>query len=115
MGQLPSATTPLRVAAWLTPWLVALLVAAGIAYAADVAMLRAWPVVPQADLSDAPPPDAPHWISLVVSTQEGARYGMRCLARPGTFTADKVWVDALDVDMFATRACLQLEARGDAN
>jgi hypothetical protein len=114
MRQLPTAHLPLRLAAWLAPWLVVVVVASGLAYAADVAMLRTWTVAPP-EQPGAPPAESPHWISLVVSTQEGARYGMRCLARPGTFTADRVWVDALDVDMFAARACLELEARADAN
>jgi hypothetical protein len=113
MRQLSPARTPIRTATWLLPWVAALLLASGLAYAADNALLQRWSVAPPDRSAPPADPESPRWINVTLTSTEGGRYGMRCLVRPGFFSTDSITVDVQDFGRLAAEACLQLEARND--
>ncbi|MBV9131327.1 MAG: hypothetical protein JO318_01435 [Chloroflexi bacterium] len=96
------------------PWLAVFLAACGLAYAADLQLVRIWPTAPP-DQRSALPPESPHWVSLVVTTPDGGRHGIRCLARPSFFATDTISLDIREIDSVAAEACLELEALGDVS
>ena len=111
-----TAQTLLRVGAWLLPWLAVLVVSCGLAYAADIELVQAWPVkqTTTQDISTTSTamytPEGEHWVLIEAITEDGNRYPMECLARPGTFTVDDVVLEVSELNAIAAGMCDQLQA-----
>jgi hypothetical protein len=98
-----------KAGAWLLPWLTVLMAASGLAYAADIGLVRAWPEPPPREAM--PPSDLAraHWVVIDVSTEQGHTYQVRCLARPKFFASDAVALDRNEFLDISAQACAQLE------
>jgi hypothetical protein len=106
------AQTLLRIGAWLLPWLVVLVVSCGLAYAADLGLVQAWPAAPTTSTTPATPytPEGRYWVLIEAITEDGSRYPMECLAKPGTFTTDEVVLEVSELNAIAAGSCEQLQA-----
>jgi hypothetical protein len=108
------AQTLLRVGAWLLPWLVVLVVSCGLAYAADVELVQAWSAVPSPPTTPATQTTAftsepQPWVLIEAVGEDGTRYQLECLARPGRFTTEVVVLEVSELDMVTAASCEQLQ------
>jgi hypothetical protein len=109
------AKTLLRVGAWLLPWLVVLVLSCGLAYAADLQLVQAWSPAPSSLTTSSRAtsgftPGGGQWVSIEAVTEDGSRYDMECLAKPGTFTTREVVLEVSELHAIAAESCDQLQA-----
>jgi hypothetical protein len=113
MRQMAFAFGPAQVliaaGAWLLPWLVVMLVACSLAYAADLGLVRTWSEAPAAA---APRPAGQRWVRIDAIGEDGSRYAVQCLAKPGVFASDEIVLEVSELDGIAAASCDQLETRG---
>jgi hypothetical protein len=98
------AETLLHVGRWLLPWLVVLVVACGLAYACDVQMVQAWSGAP----TNVTTNQGRRWVLIEAVREDGGRYQMECLAKPGTLTTDDLVLEVSELNAIAAATCEQL-------
>ena len=108
---LSSLRLPARLGRWLLPWACVLLLAVGIAHAANDALVRTLPEPAAQPVLAEPRPTATHgvrWLQIESIDTDGSHVGLACLSRLDDVASDVLVVPIAKWEQVIDELCSEI-------